>query len=151
MSEQRFTTLVVSRGSRIGVVVPFDPDALWGAKARHDVSGTLAGHSIRGPLQPDRDGWILSFGPVWREQNGLNEGDEVEVVIHPEGPQLDNVPADFAEALNANTAALDYFFSIAPFYRKNYVRWIEDAKRPETRANRIAETVKLLSEGKRSK
>lgn len=151
MSEQRFTAVVVARGSRMGIVVPFDPDALWGAKARHDVAGTLAGHSIRGPLQPDREGMMLVMGPTWREHNGVNEGDEVEVVIHPEGPQLDNVPIDLAEALNANTTALDFFFSIAPFYRKNFVRWIEDARRPETRSNRIAETVKLLAEGKRSK
>lgn len=151
MSEQRFTAVVVARGSRCGVVIPFEADVIWGAKARHDIAGTLGGHSIRGPLQPDRDGMMLVLGPTWREQNEVNEGDEVEVIIHPEGPQLDNVPRDLADALSANTTALDFFFSIAPFYRKNYVRWIEDARRPETRANRIAETVKLLAEGKRSK
>ena len=37
------------------------------------------------------------------------------------------------------------------FYRRNYVRWIESAKRPETRAARIADTVALLKAGKRQK
>jgi hypothetical protein len=149
MSHQRFTAIIVSRGSRCGIVVPFDPDTLWGAKARHDVSGTIGGCNIRGPLQPDRDGWMLALGPAWQRDNGFGEGDEVEVVLAPEGPQMDNVPADLAAALNANPAALDFFFSIAPFYRKNYVRWIEQAKRPETRVSRITETVKSLAEGKR--
>ena len=40
------------------------------------------------------------------------------------------------------------FRSIAPFYRKNFIRWITDAKRAETRAARIAEMVKALAEGR---
>jgi hypothetical protein len=38
--------------------------------------------------------------------------------------------------------------SVAPFYRKNFLRWIDQAKRSETRAARIAEMVKMLEGGK---
>lgn len=41
-----------------------------------------------------------------------------------------------------------FFQSVAPFYRKNFLRWIDQAKRPETRAGRIAEMVKMLEEGR---
>jgi uncharacterized protein YdeI (YjbR/CyaY-like superfamily) len=41
--------------------------------------------------------------------------------------------------------------SLATFYRTGYVRWIEEAKRPETRARRIAETVEALAEGKKQR
>ncbi len=133
--------------------MPFDPDEIWGAKARHDVAGTIDGHGVRGPLQKDRDGWILFLGPTWRAQAELNEDKsaEVEIILAPEGPQLENIPSELSEALQNNPDALNFFFSIAPFYRKNYVRWIESARRPETRAARITETVKLLNEGKRQK
>jgi hypothetical protein len=151
MISQRFSTQIVERGGSAGIVVPFDPDALWGEKARHDVSGTIADHPVRGPLTRDRDGWWLSLGPAWRRDSGLSAGADVEVALAPEGPQLENVAADLAAALNDHPAALSFFFSLAPFYRKNFVRWIESAKHPETRAARIAETVKLLSEGKRQK
>jgi uncharacterized protein YdeI (YjbR/CyaY-like superfamily) len=36
---------------------------------------------------------------------------------------------------------------LATFYRNNYIRWIESAKRPETRRGRIAEMVDLLKAG----
>jgi Bacteriocin-protection, YdeI or OmpD-Associated/Domain of unknown function (DUF1905) len=151
MSHQRFRATLSVRGTQVGVVMPFDPDEIWGAKARHDVSGTIDGHTVRGPLQKDRDGFLLSLGPTWRAQAELSESAEVEVVLAPEGPQLENIPAELSEALQNHPDALTFFFSIAPFYRKNYVRWIESAKRPETRAARVAETVTLLGEGKRQK
>jgi hypothetical protein len=151
MSHQRFRATLSVRGSLVGIVMPFAPDALWGAKARHDVSGTIDGHAVRGPLQKDRDGFLLSLGPSWRAQAELDPSAEVEVVLAPEGPQLENIPDELADALQNHPEALGFFFSIAPFYRKNYVRWITDAKRPETRAARVLETVKLLGEGKRAK
>jgi hypothetical protein len=151
MSQQRFRATLSVRGSQVGIVMPFDPDALWGAKARHDVSGTIDGHAVRGPLQPDRDGFLLSLGPSWLSRSELDPSAEVEVALAPEGPQLDNVPSELTEALQSHPDALRFFFSIAPFYRKNYVRWIESAKRPETRAARVLETVTLLGEGKRAR
>ena len=48
-------------------------------------------------------------------------------------------------------AARRLFESLPTFYRKNFLRWIESAKRPETRARRIAETVATLKAGKRER
>ena len=124
--------------------IPFDPGAVWGAKERHDVSGFINGCNIRGPLQPDRDGFVLVLGPAWLRDAGLLRDEEVTVTLTPEGPQLDNIAADFRDALLADPEARAFFESIPTFYRKNYVRWIEDAKREETRAKRIAEAVVLL-------
>ncbi len=54
-------------------------------------------------------------------------------------------------ALATNTVAKAFFDGLPTFYRKNYIRWIESAKRPETRAKRIVEMMALLAEGKREK
>jgi uncharacterized protein YdeI (YjbR/CyaY-like superfamily) len=57
------------------------------------------------------------------------------------------VPDDFAEALAARPAALDYFESLGNTKRYSFLYRIRDAKRPETRARRIAEYVELLARG----
>ena len=58
-------------------------------------------------------------------------------MLAPEPPQLETVAPDIREALVAAPAARQQFESVATFYRKGFVDWIEAAKRPETRAARI--------------
>ena len=55
----------------------------------------------------------------------------------------------FAEALAATPAAADFFARSAPSCRREYLEWIADAKRDETRAKRIAKAVEQLAEGKK--
>ena len=141
---QIFTAALSVRGTSVAVPIPFDPNEVWGRKERHDVSGTVNGCKIRGPLQQDRDGLALALGPAWLRDNTLDLAGEVEVSLSPEGPQLDNLAADFRDALLASPEARTFFESIPTFYRNNYVRWIEDSKREETRAKRIADAVSLL-------
>lgn len=61
---------------------------------------------------------------------------------------LPEVPADFAGALRSNPAALATFEGFAPSHRRDYLDWILDAKREETRVRRIAQAVEWLAEGK---
>lgn len=143
---QTFTAQLSVRGTSVAIVVPFDPNAVWGQKERHDVSGFVGGRNIRGPLQEDRDGLALVLGPAWLRDAELDLSATVEVTLAPVGPQLDNLHPDFRDALLANGEARAFFESLPTFYRKNYVRWIEDAKREETRTKRIAEAIKLLEQ-----
>ena len=133
----------------IAIRIPFDPSAEWGAKERHDVTGSIAGHKVRGRLTMRGGQHYLELGPAWCRDNRLADGAEVSVEIAPEGPQLVSMAADLTAALNAEPEARRFFESLATFYRKGFVRWIEGAKRPETRAKRIAETVAALKSGKR--
>jgi uncharacterized protein YdeI (YjbR/CyaY-like superfamily) len=57
------------------------------------------------------------------------------------------VPADLARALRANPKAAEYFESFSRSSRKIILTWIATAKRPETRAARVTETVALASRG----
>ena len=78
-------------------------------------------------------------------------GDEVEVVMAPEGPRTSTMGADVEAAFAAEPAAARFFDSMPSFYRNNVARGIESAKRPETRAKRIAEAVELAKQGKRER
>ena len=59
------------------------------------------------------------------------------------------MPAEFAEALRKNERAKETFEGLAPTYQKQYLGWIEVAKRPETREKRIKESIRLLAKGKK--
>lgn len=59
------------------------------------------------------------------------------------------VPAELKKALAANKKAEKYFSNLAPSYKKQYIGWIESAKRDETRIKRIKETVKILAQNKK--
>jgi len=151
MRARRFTTTIARRGSRVYIPLPFNPNAAWGAKQRHYITGTVNACPVRGPLEEAGGEYRLPLGPAWRRDNGLGAGDEVQVELRPEGPQLDRMPPDIAAALDAEPQARAFFEGLATFYRKNYMRWIESAKRPETRTKRIADMVALLKAGKREK
>jgi hypothetical protein len=59
------------------------------------------------------------------------------------------IPEDFRQALALHADALEIFRKFAYTYHKEYVRWIEDAKKPETRERRISKAVIMISEGKK--
>ena len=147
---QTFTATIEprQRGS-VAILMPFDPSAAWGDKDRHYVAGTIGGHGVRGVLTEVEDRYYLQLGPSWCRAPDVAAGTTVTVVLGPEGPQFETVADDLREALGAEPGARRFFESLATFYRNGFVDWIESAKRPETRANRIAETVTALKAGRR--
>lgn len=57
-------------------------------------------------------------------------------------------PPDLLAALKKNKAAREAFDGFSYSHRKEYVEWITEAKRDETRARRIAQAVEMMAEGK---
>jgi Bacteriocin-protection, YdeI or OmpD-Associated/Domain of unknown function (DUF1905) len=149
MGPQRFAAAVVAvtRGSLL-IPVPFNPNEVWGAKLRHHVAGTVNGVRVRAVIEPVGDGFGFILGPTSPSRAGLAVGDQVTVDIAPEGPQRHDLAEDIVEALAANPKAAEFFDSLAQFYRRAYLRWIDaTARRPEQRPIRIAEMVRLLESG----
>ena len=146
---QRYTTTLVTDGrKRVMFPVPFDPDRVWGRKLEHHIHGTVNGMGVRGVIEPLGDGRAVVLGAAWRRDCGLAAGDVVEVSVEPEGPQRDDLADDLAAAFAANPKAGEFFDSIAQFYRRAYLRYIDATKRrPDIRAERIAEVVGLLAAG----
>lgn len=150
-SQQHFAATIQQVDKRIAIGVPFAPNIIWGEKARHDVTGTINGIAIRGPLFTDSGHYWLALGPAWRRASGLDVGTTVTVVLRPEGLQIDELADDLQSAFAAAPAATNFFNSLPTFYRKNYLRWIDSAKRPATRSARIGELIELLVAGKRER
>jgi hypothetical protein len=149
MGSQRFRAVIAAGpGDTAVITMPFDPDEAWGAKANHPVGGTIDGWRIRARLLPFGSGWILTLAPKRLLGMGVAIGDDVTVELVPEGPQRGDLADDIAAALEANPAAGAFFDTLAQFYRKAYLRWIDaTSRRPDVRAARIAEVVGLLAAG----
>lgn len=150
--EKEFTATAERRpGGGIAIKLPFEPSAVWGERERYDVTGTINGHRVRGKLASRAGVAALELGPAWCRDGAIVDGVQVVVVLAPEGPQVGAMAEDIAAALAAEPAARRFFESLPTFYRKNFMRWIDGAKRPETRAKRIAETVATLKSTKRER
>lgn len=148
---QTFLADVIKSGTAVELTLPFDPAAVWGARERYDIAGTIAGRAYRGRILSQGSTHVLRMGAAWWRDNPVTPGMQVEVVINLEGTQVAQMAADLADALQANPAAQAFFENLPTYYRKNYLRWIDGAKQPATRAKRIAELIVLLSAGMREK
>jgi bacteriocin resistance YdeI/OmpD-like protein/uncharacterized protein DUF1905 len=147
-----FTTTAEARPrGGLSIRLPFEPATEWGNRGRYDVTGTVNGCKVRGKLVSREGGHYLELGPAWCRDNTVAPGAQVAVKLEAEGPQVASMSPDVSAALDAAPEARRFFESLPTFYRKNFMRWIEDAKRPETRAKRIAEMLQTLKAGKRER
>ena len=103
-------------------------------------------------VEPLDGGRGIMLGPAWRRDCGIGPGDEVAVVLAPEGPLREDLADDVAAALEAEPAAATFFDSLAQAYRRAYLAWIDATKRrPEVRIERIEATVGYLKAGIKSR
>jgi uncharacterized protein YdeI (YjbR/CyaY-like superfamily) len=87
-----------------------------------------------------------------RAAAGVAAGDEVDVDIALDtAPREVIAPADLADALAHDDEARRFFDILAYTHRKEWVRWIEEAKKTETRNARVARAVEALRAGKRTR
>jgi hypothetical protein len=145
--------VTVDRQGRTHVPVPFDPDEVWGPKPRHHITGSLGSCDLRGVIdRGEGGGHVLVLGPAWARDRDVADGATVDVVLAPEGPQRDDLAPDIAAALDASPAAAAFFDSLAQFYTRAFLRWIDATKRrPDQRPIRIAEMIQLLEQGKKQR
>lgn len=150
MKAQRFKARAIKKGAGVVIPVPFDPNEAWGEKERHYITGSVGGCGVRGVLELKDGSCFLSLGAAWVRDMPLPTT-EIEVELLPEGPQIGQLSDDVEEAFAAAPEARRFFESLATFYRTGFIKPIEDAKRPSTRAARITEMIGLLNAGKKQK
>ncbi len=120
--------------------VPLDVPAVFG-RARAPVRVTIGGHAYRSTIAPYGDRYLLPLNRANREAAGVAAGDTVAVEVELDTqPRTVEVPADLAAALAEDPAAAAAFERLSYTHRREYVEWITEAKRDETRRRRIAET-----------
>jgi hypothetical protein len=128
--------------------VPFDLEEAFG-RARPPVKVTIRGHTWRTtPGVYDGVGHIV-VNRAAKAATGVDAGDRVRIRMELDTePRTVEVPRDLAAALAADPAAKQSFASMSFTHRREYVQWVEEAKRPETRRRRIASTVARVRDGK---
>jgi len=131
------------------VKVPFDVEAAFGSK-RPKVRATIEGVPHRGTLVrmggPDH---MLIILKAIREQVGKTFGDEVKITVGADvEPRLVDLPPDLKKALAVAPAVRELFDKLSYTHRKEYVRWINESKTPETRVRRITQAIEMLKKGK---
>ena len=150
MGSLRFTATLVPRGPAAAVVLDDEQVAELGEGAkRFPVVATIGGHTWRTTVARMRGESLLGLNRGVRQQAGVEAGDTVEVTLELDtAPRAVEVPQALAEALAANPEARAAFDRLAYTHQKEYVRWIEDAKRDETRQRRVAQALDMVRQGK---
>jgi Bacteriocin-protection, YdeI or OmpD-Associated/Domain of unknown function (DUF1905) len=151
----RFEAEILSDEDSGGAFVefPHDVQEIFGTRGRVPVQATFDGEPYRGSMSNmGGDCHILIVVKKIRQKIGKQPGDKITVTLSLDTePRVVTVPPDFQALLNANPAAKQTFTTFSYSNQRDYVLWIEDAKRPETRQRRMAKAVDLLSAGKRLK
>lgn len=131
------------------VTIPFDVEQVFGKK-RVKVKATLAGEPYRGSLvRMGGDCHVLGVRKDIREKAGKTYGDEIEVELEEDTePREVSIPKDVRQALENDAEAEAIFKQLAYSHQKEYVEWIEEAKRDQTRQRRIVQMLELLKQGK---
>ena len=146
----RITATFEQRGPAGAFVLTDDQaQALGGGRKAFPVALTVNGATFRLRLARMGGENLIGLRKDVREAAGLAYGDVVAVeVAADEAERTVDVPDDLAAALAAAPAADTAFAAMAYSHRKEYVRWITEAKKAETRATRIDKAVSMISEGK---
>jgi bifunctional DNA-binding transcriptional regulator/antitoxin component of YhaV-PrlF toxin-antitoxin module len=133
------------------VTIPFDAEQVFGSK-RVPVQATIDGVAYRGSLvRMGGTCHVLGVLKEIRERIGKGPGDVVEVTVEEDvTPRRIQVPADLADAFSAAPDAGRAFEALSYTRQREFVGWIEEAKRGATRAKRIARTVELLEQGEKT-
>jgi Bacteriocin-protection, YdeI or OmpD-Associated/Domain of unknown function (DUF1905) len=136
---------VVEAAGRGGHVVelPLDVPALSGGK-RPPVRGTINGAPFRSTIAVYGGRYLLGLNREVREAaGGVAVGDTVVIEVERDDEERTvEVPDDLRAALDADLLA--FFDSLSFTHRREYVEWLEEAKREETRRRRVEKAVELL-------
>lgn len=156
MSPQKFRGKIEAigpRGSWSQMKIPFSVEKEWGSRARVSVKGKINGFEFRTSIFPDGDGGhTIMINKAMQQGAKAAPGDSVQMELQPDTGSRDiPAPADLKRALVKNAKANAAFTSLAPSHRNEFIMWIEDAKKPETRAVRIAKAVTLITQKRRQR
>jgi hypothetical protein len=134
------------KGSWTFLPIPFSVEAEFGSKAQVPVMGTINGFPFRNSLIPEGDGThLMMVSKILKDGAGVSNGDTVSVVMEVDSaPRKATVPAELKAALKTKPAALEFFAELSYSRQREYADWVAGAKRPETKAARVAKSVELL-------
>lgn len=151
MKTYKFTSeLRITERGGYGVDVPLDIRKEFGTGGMVKVKAKIGGIDYRGSLTPmgGSNHMLLVLKKI-REELGVKEGDKLKIeFVEDKEPRVVKVPANLNKLFEKNKKAKEIFEGMSYTHRKEYVRWIEEAKRDETRERRLNKTIEMLLEKK---
>lgn len=148
MKKYEFDAVIKQHGNINAAYVefPYDVQKEFG-KGRVKVKALLDGHLYRGSLvRMGGDSHWLGITQELRKTVGKQPGDSLHVVVEEDREERTvDIPAEF-EAAMKRQAVFDYFSSLSYTHKKEYIRWITEAKKEETRLARQEKSIEMLKD-----
>jgi bifunctional DNA-binding transcriptional regulator/antitoxin component of YhaV-PrlF toxin-antitoxin module len=137
-------------GKEAGVVAaitpPVDVPEMFGTRARVPIRGTINGSPFRSSLMPCGGRHMMPVNKVLRERAGVRPGDTVEVVMErDEAERTVDAPSQVKKELAKSQRARDKWETLSFTHKKEMAISIRDAKQEETRAQRLAKIMQVLT------
>lgn len=132
---------------------PYDVKKEFNGKSRIKIKALIDGVPYRGSLvnMGSECHWLLITKEI-RKATGKNQGDKVHLIIEEDTEErMVQVPDDLLKLLGKEEDLLGYFNRLSYTHRKEYVRWITDAKKDETRKKRLSKTIEMLKESRKNR
>jgi len=138
------TVTLVEAGPMSAIPIEFDPREVFG-NARAPVRVTIGDHSYRSTIFTRNGRRWVPLRRSHREAAGLTGGETVTVTLaHDTADRTVTPPADLARALRAAPHAWQRWQELSYSHQREHVEAVEEAKKPETRARRIASAVAMV-------
>jgi hypothetical protein len=151
----KFKAQLVSRGPNGAwtyLQIPFNVPEIFGRKGQIPVRATINGFTFRNSLLPRAGVHILGVGKDILASAAASPGDTVQVELAlDDAPRTVTIPTDLETVLAKSPAQQQSFAALSYSHKKEYVDWIESAKKPETRQNRIEKMAEMLAARKTPK
>lgn len=131
---------------------PFSTEELFNKKGQVKVKAVFDGNvEYRGSLTKMKsDCHILGLTQEVRKKLGKTFGDKVSVSLSEDKEErVVEVADDIISVFNENPEAKTLFDKMSYTHKKEYIRWIEEAKKPETRENRKIKMIQMIMDGKK--
>ena len=150
MGEISLTGDLVARGPAAAFVLNDDQVAVVGEGAkRFPVLATVNGYMWRTSVARMGGEFLVGLNKEVRTGAGVQAGDTVSLELKLDTePRTVEVPPSLAEALEADPEAKATFEGLAFTHRKEFARWIEEAKREDTRARRVTQALDMIRTGR---
>ncbi|GAA2634472.1 YdeI/OmpD-associated family protein [Paractinoplanes durhamensis] len=146
------TTLPLESRGPAGAFVLSDEQAaaVGGGRKAFPVQVTVNGVTLALRLARMGGENLIGLARAARDQAGVTVGETYAITLSAdEAPRVVEVPDDLAAALAVDAPAAAAFEALAYSHRKEFVRWITEAKREATRAQRVTKTIEMLRSGER--
>ncbi|MCY1659363.1 YdeI/OmpD-associated family protein [Chryseobacterium sp. SL1] len=134
------------------VEFPFSMEEIFGKKGQVKIKAVFDDKvEYQGSLAKMKsECHILGLTQEIRKQLGKTFGDEVSVSLTEDKEErVVEIAEDIVSLFNENPEAKVLFDKMSYTHRKEYIRWIEEAKKPETRENRKVKMIRMILDGKK--